>query len=67
MEIVFNIRFKMKNTANQNLNKISVGCDLCKKKSLRIQRQISKKNLSTLKIEAIKKIVQSIFEERKNV
>ena len=57
----------MKNTANQNLNKLSVGCDPYKKEALRIQRQVSKKNLSMLKIEAIKKIVQSIFEERKNV
>ena len=55
----------MKHTANRNLNlnKLSVGCDPCKKEAVRIQREISSKNLSSIKIEAIKKIVQSMFKK----
>ena len=49
-----------------NLNKSSTGCAPCLNEALKIDRQISNRVLSEIKIEEIKKIVRSIFKSSKN-
>tara|TARA_Y100000590_G_scaffold350503_1_gene402427 strand:+ start:3489 stop:3698 length:210 start_codon:yes stop_codon:yes gene_type:complete len=44
-----------------DLNKISTGCAPCLKEVIKIDRQISGRSLAEIKINEIKKIVQSIF------
>ena len=59
-----------KHIANANLvddlNKSPVGCVPCKKEALKIERKLSRRRLTELKIEEIKKIVKSIFSSTKN-
>ena len=50
-----------------NLNKSSSGCAPCLNEALKIDRQISNRVLSEIKIEEIKKIVRSIFKSSKDV
>ena len=45
-----------------DLNKSSTGCAPCLNEALKIDRQINKRSLGEIKIEEIKKIVNSIFE-----
>ena len=45
-----------------DLNKSSTGCEPCLNEAVKIDRQINKRSLGEIKIEEIKKIVNSIFE-----
>ena len=49
-----------------DLNKSSSGCAPCLNEALKIDRQISNRVLSEIKIEEIKKIVRSIFKSSKD-
>ena len=48
-----------------NLNKSSVGCAPCLKEAIKIEKKINKRSLNEIKINEIKKIVNSIFENKK--
>ena len=50
-----------------DLNKSSTGCTPCLNEALKIDRQISNRVLSEIKIEEIKKIVRLIFKSSKDV
>ena len=50
-----------------DLNKSTSGCAPCLNEALKIDRQISNRVLSEIKIEEIKKIVRSIFKSPKDV
>ena len=77
MEITNNNNKMKKNTINRvdnfrnyspkvdELNKYSVGCVPCKSNAMKIKRKINGRKLSELKIDEIKKIVQSIFASSK--
>tara|TARA_Y100001960_G_scaffold13090_1_gene12087 strand:+ start:219 stop:425 length:207 start_codon:yes stop_codon:yes gene_type:complete len=58
-------KFDLKNPLI-NLNKSSSGCAPCLNEALKIDRQISNRVLSEIKIEEIKKIVRSIFKSSKD-
>ena len=45
-----------------DLNKSPVGCAPCLKEALKIDRQVNKKTLTEMKIDEIKKIVNSNFQ-----
>ncbi len=49
-----------------NLNKSSVGCDSCKKEAQKIERKMAETKINELKIDGIKKIVDSIFQTTNN-
>ena len=49
-----------------DLNKLSTGCAPCLNEALKIDRQANKKALNEIKINEIKKIVKSIFEDSKD-
>ena len=57
-----------KKTINRvdDLNKSSVGCYPCKKEAKKIERKMREEKLSELKIDKIKKIVESIFQYTKD-
>ena len=60
---------KIENNLNEpsfDLNKSSTGCAPCLNEALKIDRQISNRVLSEIKIEEIKKIVRSIFKSSKD-
>ena len=46
-----------------DLNKSSVGCVPCYKEALKIDRKIKNRSLNQIKIDEIKTIVRSIFDE----
>ena len=48
-----------------DLNKSSTGCAPCLKEVKKIEKQINKRSLNEVKINEIKKIVNSIFESKK--
>ena len=48
-----------------DLNKSSSGCAPCLDETLKIDNQINGRSLSEIKIEEIKKIVNSLFKEKK--
>ena len=50
----------------QNLNKISSGCVPCLSETLKTERQVNERSLNEIKIDKIKKIVRSIFKNRKD-
>ena len=45
-----------------NLNKLSTGCAPCLSKALEIEKHVNNRSLSEIKIDEIKKIVNSIFQ-----
>ena len=45
-----------------NLNKSSTGCAPCLSKALEIEKHVNNRSLSEIKINEIKKIVNSIFQ-----
>ena len=47
-----------------DLNKSSIGCAPCLNEVLKIDRKINNRSLSEIKINEIKKIVNSIFETK---
>ena len=49
-----------------NLNKLQSGCAPCLQEVIKIDRKISGRSLTEIKINEIKKIVNSIFESSKN-
>ena len=52
------------NEPSFNLNKSSVGCAPCLNEVLKIDRKINNRSLSEIKINEIKKIVNSIFKNK---
>ena len=53
------------NEPSFDLNKSSHGCTPCLKKTLEIKRKVNNRLLHEIKIDEIKKIVNSIFESKK--
>ena len=49
-----------------NLNKFSVGCAPCLNEASKVDRQINDRELSEIKINEIKAIVNSLFENKNN-
>tara|TARA_B100000900_G_C20361189_1_gene626399 strand:- start:565 stop:735 length:171 start_codon:yes stop_codon:yes gene_type:complete len=47
-----------------NLNSLNTGCSPCMSEARKMQRKISNRNLSEIKIQEIKKIVSSLFKEK---
>jgi len=47
------------------LNKFSIGFAPCLKEAIKIEKKINKRSLNEIKINEIKKIVNSIFENEK--
>jgi len=57
---------KKRTTRNkENLNTLKTGCTPCKDQAEKIKEKIGDRNVSEIKIEEIKKIVSSLFEENK--
>ena len=48
-----------------DLNKSSTSCASCLNEALKIRRKINKRILSEIKIEEIKEIVNSLFDDKK--
>jgi len=48
-----------------DLNKSSVGCAPCFDEALKIEKKINGRSLNDIKIEEIKEIVNSLFEDKK--
>ena len=48
-----------------NLNKLKTGCSPCFNEVRKIERKIGNRELSEIKIEEIKNIVSSLFEQKK--
>ena len=48
-----------------DLNKSSVGCAPCLNEALKIEKKIDGRSMSDIKIEEIKEIVNSLFEDKK--
>ena len=59
-------REKNLNEPSFDLNKSSTGCAPCLNEALKIDRQVNKRALNEIKIDEIKKIVKSIFEDSKD-
>ena len=49
-----------------DLNKSSTGCAPCLKEASEIERKVNNRSLSNIKIEEIKRIVNSIFGSKRN-
>ena len=47
-----------------NLNTLSAGCDPCLNELEKIERKIDNRNVANIKIDEIKKIVSSIFDDK---
>ena len=47
-----------------NLNKLKTGCSPCMKEAKIMEQKISKRNVSEIKINEIKKIISSMFKEK---
>ena len=52
------------NESTFDLNKYSYGCAPCLKEALEIKRKVNNRLLNEIKINEIKKIVNSIFENK---
>ena len=48
---------------NLNLNMLKTGCSPCLNEVKKMQQKISKREISDIKIEEIKKIVSSLFKK----
>ena len=48
---------------NLNLNKLKTGCSPCLNEALKMQKKLSDREVSKIKIEEIKKIVSSLFKK----
>jgi hypothetical protein len=46
-----------------NLNKLKTGCSPCLEETKKMQRKISNREVSQIKIKEIKKIVSSLFKK----
>ena len=49
---------------NMNLNSLKTGCSPCMNEAKKMQRKISDRNLSEIKIQEIKSIVSSLFKDK---
>ena len=49
---------------DNNLNSLKTGCSPCKNEAKKMQRIISDRKLSEIKIQEIKSIVSSLFKEK---
>jgi len=49
---------------NFNLNRLKTGCSPCMNEAKKMQRKISDRNLSEIKIQEIKSIVSSLFKDK---
>jgi len=47
-----------------NLNTLKTGCSPCLEEAKKIQRKIGKRKISHIKIEEVKKIVSSLFDDK---
>ena len=47
-----------------NLNSLKTGCSPCMNEAKKMQRKISDRNLSEIKIQEIKSIVSSLFKDK---
>ena len=47
-----------------NLNSLKTGCSPCMNEAKKMQRKISDRNLSEIKIQEIKSIVSSLFKNK---
>tara|TARA_Y100000590_G_C14989459_1_gene739529 strand:- start:52 stop:261 length:210 start_codon:yes stop_codon:yes gene_type:complete len=66
MKRAINRIYNLKQSSQENdLNKLSTGCAPCLNEAFKIDRQVSGRSLSEIKIEEIKKIVRSIFKSSK--
>ena len=54
------------NEPSFDLNKFSIGCAPCLSESLKIGKLVNNRSLNEIKINEIKKIVNSIFDRSKN-
>ena len=61
-----NKREKNLNEPSFDLNKSSTGCAPCLKEALKIDKKINGRSLNEIKINEIKTIVRSIFENSKD-
>ena len=57
----------MKRSSKINLNKSSIGCAPCLSEAIKVKKKINGRSLAEIKIEEIKKIVNSIFKKKNNV
>lgn len=48
-----------------NLNLLKRGCSPCLAQSKKIENKIGKRNISEIKIDEVKKIISSLFNEKK--
>ena len=48
-----------------NLNKLKTGCSPCLSEAKKMKEKISNRNISEIKIDEIKKIVSSMFKNKK--
>ena len=49
---------------NLNLSKLKTGCSPCLEEAKKMQRKISNRELSEIKIKEIKSIVSSLFKDK---
>ena len=49
---------------NINLNSLKTGCSPCMNEAKKMERKISNRNLSEIKIQEIKSIVSSLFKDK---
>jgi len=56
----------MKRTAKkkENLNNLNTGCSPCLKEAAKIEGKIGDRDVSEIKLEEIKKIISSLFDEK---
>ena len=68
MKRAINRIYNLKQSSQENdLNKISISCAPCLNEALKIERQVNGRSLNEIKINEIKTIVRSIFEDSKDV
>ena len=46
-----------------NLNKLKTGCSLCLNEAKQMQKKISKRDISEINIQEVKKIISSLFKK----
>ena len=47
-----------------NLNKLKTGCSPCMSEAKKMEQKISKRNISEIKIEEVKNIISSMFNNK---
>ena len=48
----------------KNLNNLNTGCSPCLKEAAKMERKIADRNVSEIKLEEIKKIISSLFDDK---